>query len=385
TATSQRRRPSGGTIHIEEIQDQVELALMRSGEQKVARDYVIYRESRSQERKRGAVDAPVDAHPSIRIKRADGSMAPLDLGRLNTIITEACEGLEEVDGALIQKETLKNLYDGVEQTDVNTALVMTARTLVEREPNYSYVTARLLIAADGVNSTTARALFGKAFDADTIGFALEVEVPSDTPDTPVRIDFGAADWGYGWDFPKTSGRTIGVGGILRRNGDLKTALATYLRHLDVTTDSPIKGQFLPFGAYRRVPGKGPVLLAGDAAGLVDPITGEGIAYAMKSGQLAAQSAVAAMRSGAPATALPLYRDALRPIHRAISQARMIRPMIFLPALRGGFVAGFRNSSTLRTEYLRLLAGETEYGQITRRTIARIPRLFMRSAFRQTSA
>ena len=145
TATFKRRMPSGGTIHIEEIQDQVELALMRSGEQKVARDYVIYRESRSQERKRGAVETPVDAHPSIRIKRADGSLSPLDLGRLNTIITEACEGLEEVDGALIQKETLKNLYDGVEQTDVNTALVMTARTLVEREPNYSYVTARLLM------------------------------------------------------------------------------------------------------------------------------------------------------------------------------------------------------------------------------------------------
>ncbi|HCC62834.1 MAG TPA: ribonucleoside-diphosphate reductase subunit alpha [Pseudomonas sp.] len=145
TATFKRRMPSGGTIHIEEIQDQVELALMRSGEQKVARDYVIYRESRSQERKRGVADAPVEAHPSIRIKRADGSLSPLDLGRLNTIITEACEGLEEVDGALIQKETLKNLYDGVEQTDVNTALVMTARTLVEREPNYSYVTARLLM------------------------------------------------------------------------------------------------------------------------------------------------------------------------------------------------------------------------------------------------
>ena len=145
SATFKRRMPSGGTIHIEEIQDQVELALMRAGEQKVARDYVIYRESRAQERKRSVAEAPVEAHPSIRIKRADGSLAPLDLGRLNTIISEACEGLEEVDGALIQKETLKNLYDGVEQTDVNTALVMTVRTLVEREPNYSYVTARLLM------------------------------------------------------------------------------------------------------------------------------------------------------------------------------------------------------------------------------------------------
>ncbi|MEK8079868.1 ribonucleoside-diphosphate reductase subunit alpha [Pseudomonas sp. XK-1] len=153
TATFKRRMPSGGTIHIEEIQDQVELALMRSGEQKVARDYVIYRESRSQERKRGATSDIAQPHPSIRVTHLDGTVAPLDMGRLNTIVTEACEGLAEVDGALIQKETLKNLYDGVAQSDVSTALVMTARTLVEREPNYSYVTARLLmdnIRAEGL-------------------------------------------------------------------------------------------------------------------------------------------------------------------------------------------------------------------------------------------
>ncbi|WP_397378239.1 ATP cone domain-containing protein, partial [Pseudomonas sp.] len=152
SATFKRRMPSGGTIHIEEIQDQVELALMRAGEQKVARDYVIYRESRSQARKSAAVDV-AQPHPSIRVTHLDGSVAPLDMGRLNTIVTEACEGLAEVDGELIQKETLKNLYDGVAQSDVSTALVMTARTLVEREPNYSYVTARLLmdnIRAEGL-------------------------------------------------------------------------------------------------------------------------------------------------------------------------------------------------------------------------------------------
>ena len=152
SATFKRRMPSGGTIHIEEIQDQVELALMRSGEQKVARDYVIYRESRSQARKTGAADI-AEPHPSIRVTHLDGTVAPLDMGRLNTIVTEACEGLAEVDGELIQKETLKNLYDGVAQSDVSTALVMTARTLVEREPNYSYVTARLLmdnIRAEGL-------------------------------------------------------------------------------------------------------------------------------------------------------------------------------------------------------------------------------------------
>ncbi|MDH0645963.1 ribonucleoside-diphosphate reductase subunit alpha [Pseudomonas sp. GD03858] len=146
TATFKRRMPSGGTIHIEEIQDQVELALMRAGEQKVARDYVIYRDQRAKERAtRSNADAVVEPHPSIRITLADGSLAPLDMARLNTIISEACEGLAEVDGDLIQRETLKNLYDGVAIKDVNTALVMTARTLVEREPNYSFVTARLLM------------------------------------------------------------------------------------------------------------------------------------------------------------------------------------------------------------------------------------------------
>ncbi|KPW70308.1 Ribonucleoside-diphosphate reductase [Pseudomonas syringae pv. coriandricola] len=145
SATFKRRMPSGGTIHIEEIQDQVELALMRAGEQKVARDYVIYRDSRAKERAGRATEEQVQAHPSIRITRADGSFAPLDMGRLNTIVTEACEGLAEVDANLIQTETLKNLYDGVALKDVNTALVMTARTLVEREPNYSFVTARLLM------------------------------------------------------------------------------------------------------------------------------------------------------------------------------------------------------------------------------------------------
>ncbi|PYC25879.1 ribonucleoside-diphosphate reductase subunit alpha [Pseudomonas alcaligenes] len=145
TATFKRRMPSGGTIHIEEIQDQVELALMRAGEQKVARDYVIYRESRAQARKSSGAADVAQPHPSIRVTRADGSVQPLDMGRLQTIIREACEGLAEVDGALIESETLKNLYDGVAEKDVNTALVMTARTLVEREPNYSYVTARLLM------------------------------------------------------------------------------------------------------------------------------------------------------------------------------------------------------------------------------------------------
>ncbi len=145
SATFKRRMPSGGTIHIEEIQDQVELALMRSGEQKVARSYVIYREEHARQRAAKAATQPAKAHPTLHVTLADGSREFLDLGRLETIVAEACTGLEGVDAQLVLGEALKNLYDGVPIGELNTSLVITARTLVEQEPNYSFVTARLLM------------------------------------------------------------------------------------------------------------------------------------------------------------------------------------------------------------------------------------------------
>lgn len=144
SATFKRRMPSGGTIHIEDIQDQVELSLMRSGEQKIARSYVIYREEHA--RQRAAKSAGQSkAHPTLHVTLEDGSREFLDLGRLETIVAEACVGLEGVDAALVLAEALKNLYDGVPVGELNTSLVITARTLVEKEPNYSFVTARLLM------------------------------------------------------------------------------------------------------------------------------------------------------------------------------------------------------------------------------------------------
>ena len=142
--TFRRRMPSGGIVHIEDIQDQVELCLMRNGEHRVARDYVLYREERKRMRSE-KVEAPREEHPEIRIAKEDGSKEPLDVGRLKTVIAEACDGLTDVDGETVLQETLKNLYDGVTQYDVNTALIMSARTMVEKEPNYTYVTARLLL------------------------------------------------------------------------------------------------------------------------------------------------------------------------------------------------------------------------------------------------
>ncbi len=144
TVIFRRRMPSGGTIHIEDIQDQVELALMRSGEHKVARSYVLYRAERARLRDQQRVREHDDT-PVITVTYADGTQGPLDTARLRTVIDEACENLENVSADAIYGETIKNLYPGVRIQDVRTSSVMTARTMVEKDPNYSYVTARLLL------------------------------------------------------------------------------------------------------------------------------------------------------------------------------------------------------------------------------------------------
>jgi len=145
TNTFSRRMPSGGTLHIEEIQDQVELELMRSEERTVARSYVLYREERTRLRKEEVEEEPQPSETGIRVVLDDGTESTLDIQRLNTIVEEACEGLKDVSSKEIIEEAKKNLYDGVTMEDVRTSLVMTARTLVEKEPNYTFVTARILL------------------------------------------------------------------------------------------------------------------------------------------------------------------------------------------------------------------------------------------------
>ncbi len=140
-----RRMPSGGTLHIEEIQDQVELQLMRSEELDVAKSYILYRAGRTQERKKETIEVDIPNVPKINITKTDGSKVPLDVERVASLINDACEGLEQVSVKEVLDEALKNLYDGVSISDMRTSLVMSARTKVEKEPNYSFVTARILM------------------------------------------------------------------------------------------------------------------------------------------------------------------------------------------------------------------------------------------------
>ena len=140
-----RRMPSGGTLHIEEIQDQVELQLMRSEELDVAKSYILYRAERTQERTKEKLDIDLPDTPAINVTKSDGSLVPLDVQKVAGLINDACNELEEVSVNEVLDEALKNLYDGVSISDMRTSLVMSARTKVEKEPNYSFVTARILM------------------------------------------------------------------------------------------------------------------------------------------------------------------------------------------------------------------------------------------------
>jgi len=143
-----RRQPSGGTFHIEDIQDQVELALMRGGEHHTARAYVLYREERSKDRARqreAQQAAAAVLKPGINVTE-NGVSLPLDVTRISALVTSACEGLgREVTVQAVMDGMQRDLYDGVPMEEVRRSLILAARALIEQDPSYTFVTARLLL------------------------------------------------------------------------------------------------------------------------------------------------------------------------------------------------------------------------------------------------
>jgi ribonucleoside-diphosphate reductase alpha chain len=161
-----RSRPAGGTFHIEDVQDQVELGLMRGGHHEIARAYVLYREKRTQERAQKSATLAVTA-PTLHVIDK-GQRVPLDLPRLTGILTTACQGLgADVKPEPIMLETMRNLYDGVPMDEVYKASILAARTLIEKDPDYTYATARLLfhtIAREVLGSDVAQADMPQAYN-----------------------------------------------------------------------------------------------------------------------------------------------------------------------------------------------------------------------------
>ena len=160
-----RSRPGGGTFHIEDVQDQVELGLMRSGHHEIARAYVLYRERRAQERARQTTQEAPKA-PELHVIDG-GQRVALDVGRLQSLIETACAGLSaDVKPEPIVAETMRNLYDGVPIDEVYKAAILAARTLIEKDPDYTYATARLLfhtIAKEVLGRDVQPADMGEAY------------------------------------------------------------------------------------------------------------------------------------------------------------------------------------------------------------------------------
>ena len=149
-----RSRPGGGTFHIEDVQDQVELGLMRGGHHEIARAYVLYRERRTQERAH-TKEQSAPATPTLHVLEG-GQRVPLDLQHLQRLINDACAGLgADVQAEPILAETMRNLYDGVPMDEVYKAAILATRTLIEKDPDYTYATARLLM------HTIAKEVLGK--------------------------------------------------------------------------------------------------------------------------------------------------------------------------------------------------------------------------------
>ncbi len=232
------------------------------------------------------------------------------------------------------------------------------------EISYDY-----LVGADGVNSAVAKALFGSSFDKQTVAFAVEVEIDKQCCKRTVRepeIHFGAVRWGYGWIFPKRQTLTVGLGGLHRANPDIKEVFKQFIsRHFVADTDVAIKGHYLPFGCYRKTPGAANVLLAGDAAGLVDPITGEGIALAMESGHMAALAIEESIQAGPKTDVLEGYKKKYTDITRGLDHANRLRYLIFPRLSEYLFIKALPKSKTLPQKHLDLMADNINYNDYTK--------------------
>ena len=234
------------------------------------------------------------------------------------------------------------------------------------------LSAKHIIGADGVNSRVARSLYGQPFNNKWIGFGLEMEVPlkdgfENIPDP--EIYFGVVKYGYGWVFPKKDTMTAGIGGLLSKNPDMRQEFETFLKaRFGRVPNAGIKGCFIPTGDYRMPPGRKNILLCGDAANLAEPITGEGISFAMQSGHYAALSVIESNRTGK--SVMELYLKRYREITNAFDYSRKLRYLVFPGPCERALTRSLSKTESLAKKHMDLMAGDLEYPEYFRHIIWR---------------
>lgn len=224
--------------------------------------------------------------------------------------------------------------------------------------------APVVIGADGANSRVARSigLFGRERG---IAIEAEVQAPKEVLERfrdSAYLSFADPPWGYGWIFPKRERLSVGVGTFSQRRSGLKEAFhrllkATGLEHLPME----VFGHPIPTGGRKRAYSRPHTLLAGDAAGLNDPLSGEGIAHAIRSGKLAANHAARALETGKfDFDAYDL--DVFETIGSDLERARGIAAKLYaFPRL---FFWLFEKSPSTLERYFLLVRGEATYQEVT---------------------
>ncbi|HQG31587.1 MAG TPA: hypothetical protein PLA83_06635, partial [Deltaproteobacteria bacterium] len=210
--------------------------------------------------------------------------------------------------------------------------------------------------------------FPDSFHKEDYALCFQSEIPRselrETKPLP-EIYFGFVRWGYAWVFPKGETLSIGIGGSLSKNRNMKNLFTRFFRHVTGRGPESIRGCYTPLGNYSKKPGIGNALLVGDAAGLVDPITGEGIAFALMSGKFAAQSILKAANSGIPHMAYDFYKPSYRSITRFFSPAKMLRHFLYPSYPQARLIRALPRATEIVESYLGLIAGRMNYYEFAR--------------------
>jgi menaquinone-9 beta-reductase len=243
----------------------------------------------------------------------------------------------------------------VSSVEMNSGLV--------RLTNGSVIRSNFIIGADGVSSIAAKNI-GASIKNRKLATGLEIEFPRQGNMADLsqpEIYFGFVRWGYSWVLPKKDTLTIGIAGLAQKNHSLKESFQIFLKQVcSHIPDIKWQGHPIPFCNFMLRPGRANILLVGDAAGFVEPVTGEGIAFAMQSASYAAHAILDAAHSGDPQSALQHYKRHYAPLARLLKQAKWMRYFVFSNLSEKFFIKALQRSRSMIHRYMDLAADEMNY-------------------------
>ena len=248
---------------------------------------------------------------------------------------------------LAEKQSCSFLF-GHQVADID----LTSNTVLTRSGK-SFL-GEIVVGADGSLSRIRNKLFPKNEFRYNVALAFQAsvgwdKVKSNYQGLVPKLFLGLLNTGYAWLFTHPNECILGVAGLLRRNSKIEQVYRNFL--LRTTTLGyediyPLRSHWLPFGNFMESPGKGKVLLVGDAGGYVDPLTGEGIYYAHKTAQLAFQAISEYFTAPGKMEVVQAYKNYLQPVITELRIARRVRDLAYSPLRKVGY-SFFKNSRVHR--------------------------------------